>query len=352
MEEIKNKLTEEFLHERFPELWKYILPEYVTDVDYNCGHLWISTTDEIPHNANDESITESYMRNVAKTIALCTGKNFTEKDHILCADTETLRVTCVHESVSGGLVSVNMRKEDAELRFTMESAIKEGFCDLNTFHFIKNCVFAGVNLTFCGNPGAGKTECLKNFSSYIPNHEKVIPIEDVSELHYHKINPLHNCIEMKVGIAGYQECIDKALRMNPTWILFGEALGEIVKYLLQCWTNGVSTMCTLHVNDARSIPDKMVNSIGISQNIEHVFNQVYDNVGIAVLLKKKILPGGKIKRYIDQVCLYYRLSEKNHCELIVEDGNLYPERVPEHFQKKIEQQIGRNIFSSGEEEMV
>lgn len=339
-------ITEHFLQERFPELWKYVSPANVTDVDYNCGNLWLSTTDRITHKIEDSAITENYMRNVAKSIGIYTGKSFNAQDNMLCVDTDTLRVTCVHESVSNNMVSTCLRKELAGLRFTMEEAITEGFCEENTFYLLRNCVLAGFNFTFCGIPGTGKTETLKNLSSYIPPYEKVITIEDVGEIHYAKINPNHNCIELKIGLAGYDECINKALRMNPSWILFGEALGKNAQYLLECWSNGVATMSTLHVNDARNIPDKIVNSLGIKHDTERIMNQVHNDVGIAVLLKKKNMSDQQVKRYIDQICFYYRQDETNGKALIVEDGILYPERIPDFIQHKIERETGRPMFSS------
>lgn len=343
---MKQNINEQFLADRFPELWKYLSPSEVTDVDYNCGNLWVSTTDKVTEKIEDASITESYMRNVAKTIGICTGKSFNATDNLLCVDTDTLRVTCVHESVSNDSVSACLRKENAGLRFTMEQAIDEGFCDENTFHLLINCVLAGFNFTFCGVPGTGKTEILKHLSSYIPGHEKVITIEDVGEIHYSKINPNHNCIELKVGLTSYEECITNALRMNPSWIIFGEALGRNTQQLLECWSNGVATMSTLHVSDARNIPDKIVNALGIKQDTERVMNQVHNDVGIAVLLKKTVSKDNQIKRYIDQICFYFRQDGINGKALVLENGVLYPKRVPAFVQARIEKEVRRTLFSS------
>lgn len=340
----KKELKEEQLQERFPELWNYVSPKEVTDIDYNCGNLWISKTNEATQRIYDELITEEYMRNVAKSIALFSGRTFNEKVNRLCVDTESLRVTCVHETVSSGQISVCLRKEVAELRFTMDEAIRDGFCSQETFNMLINFVLYGINMTFCGVPGTGKTETLKNISGYIPLEDKVISIEDVSEIHYALINPEHNCVEMKIGEDGYERCIIDALRMNPQWILFGESLGKNAQSLMECWSNGVYTMSTLHVNDARNIPDKIVNALGMKIDTERVINQVHNDVGIAVLLKKKNTGKNQIKRYVDQICIYYRHENKNGTALVVEDGILYKERIPEFMRKRVEKELGRNIF--------
>ena len=341
----EQELKEEKLMKRFPELWKYVSPQEVTDIDFNCGNLWISKTNEATQQIQDELITEKYMQNVAQSLALFSGKAFNAKDNRLCIDTESLRVTCVHESVSNGQISVCLRKEVAELRFTMDEAIEDGFCSRETFHMLINFVLYGTNMTFCGVPGTGKTETLKNISGYIPKEDKVISIEDVSEIHYALINPNHNCVEMKIGADGYERCIIDALRMNPQWILFGESLGKNTQFLMECWSNGVSTMSTLHVNDARNIPDKIVNALGLKIDTERVVNQVHNDVGIAVLLKKTRVGKTGLKRYIDQVCIYYRHENVNGMALVVEDGVLHKDRIPNFTRKRVEKELKRDIFS-------
>lgn len=341
------EIREENLNRDFPELWAYVCPKEVTDIDFNCGHLWISTTGESTRQIEDAAITEDYMRNVAKKIALLSGVSFNAKQNRLSVDTESLRVTCIHESVANGHISVCLRKERAELRFTMEQAVLDGFCQTETFYMLVNFMRIGMNMTFCGNPGSGKTETLKNISSYIPAHEKVITIEDVSEIHYAAINPNHNCVEMKIGSDGYERCIIDALRMNPQWILFGESLGKNTQYLMECWSNGVNTMSTLHVSDTRNIPDKIVNALGMKTETERVINQVHNDVGIAVLLKKKTDEKKNVKRYIEQVCIFFRNDGQNGQALMVEDGVLYPERIPNHIRKKAQKELGHDMFTYG-----
>ena len=55
---MKQTINEQFLAERFPELWRYLSSENVTDLDYNCGNLWVSTTDKITEKIEDASINE------------------------------------------------------------------------------------------------------------------------------------------------------------------------------------------------------------------------------------------------------------------------------------------------------
>lgn len=339
-------ISEKFLEEYFPELWKYVEPDRVTDVDFNCGNLWISTIDAITYRVEDEEITEDYMRKVAHSIAVRTGKPFNEIKNRMYVATETLRVSCVHEIVAYGQISMCLRKETAELRFTEQEAVGSGFCSQETYNLLRNCILAHKNVTVCGIPHAGKTETVKKFSGYIPEHEKVITVEDVAELHYSKIYPTHNCVEMNVGDGGFRQCINDSLRMNPSWIIFAESIGENTALLLETWSNGVSTLSTTHVNDTRDIPDKIINSSDLTMDSERVTNQVYKNLGVAVLMKKKTVEGNKIQRYIDQLTFYYKKDRKNGYAMVVKDGELHPDKLPDFIREEIEREIGRDVFSA------
>lgn len=339
-------ISEQFIEQNYPELWKYIEADEVTDVDFNCGNLWISTVDAITYKAEDKNITEQYMRQVAKSISTHTGIPFNATTNRMFVSTEILRVTCIHESVSYGQISICLRKEIAELRFTEQEAIQKGFCSQETYNLLRNCILAHKNVNVCGIPHTGKTETVKKFSGYIPLHEKVITVEDVAELHYSKIYPMHNCVELKTGADGFRQCINDSLRMNPSWIIFGEAIGGNTAFLLETWSNGVSTISTTHTNDTRDIADKVINSADLKMDSERVTNQVYKNLGVAVLMKKKIIDGEKINRYIDQLTFYYRKNGKNGLAMVVKDGVLYPEKMPDFIREEIETEIGRDVFSA------
>lgn len=115
---------------------------------------------------------------------------------------------------------------------------------------------------FCGMPGIGKTECVKFFSQYVPGNERVITIEDTMEIRYSVTNPGKDCIEMRVNDRfDYADAIKASLRLNPKWIMLSEARSKEVKYLLEGWSTGVRGMTTLHTDDVRNIPDRILNML-------------------------------------------------------------------------------------------
>ena len=109
-------------------------------------------------------------------------------------------------------------------------------------------------------------------------------------------------------------------------------------------------MTTLHVEDVRDIPDRILNMLDNQQNSERVINQIYNNAGVGVLLQEVELGNGKTRHMIGQVGFYYRENGKNQMALVVEDGILHSERIPEFMRNKIEKRIGRDLFSLEKED--
>ena len=264
------------------------------------------------------------------------------------ADTQTLRITCLHKSQSkSGLTNVNIRKSNGGLRISREIALAKGYCEVETMNMLENCVRAHLSIVFCGLPASGKTEGLKLFASVIPKYEKVISIEDVAELHYPLVNRGASCAELLVFNKDYTLPLETALRMNAARIIMGELRGENdMKAFLECASNGIPIMTTTHTNDATMFPDRGINML--HEGAKGVLNSLYTYVNVSVLLKLKRLANGEIRRYIDQVCFFTRdaESDKNIAVLVVEDGTLYKDRVPERMRTRIEEELGYEMFSA------
>lgn len=344
------RISEKSGEKSFRALWKYVSDDTITDIEFDSGKLWIKRVNRIRERVWDEEITVEFMENFADRLGNSSGKNFNPVQAFLCSDTTTLRITCVHPNVSISGISVCIRKSLPILRFNRESAIEEGYCQEETMNLLINCVLARLNITYGGEPGKGKTESGKFFSGFIPDYLKVITIEDVPEWHFSKLYPKKSAIELKTNGKDYTEILATALRLNPSWIFFAESRSREVKYLLESWSNGIPTMTTLHVEDVRDIPDRILNMLDNQQNSERVINQIYNNAGVGVLLQEVELGGGKTRHMIGQIGFYYREEGKNHMALVVEDGILHPERIPKFMRNKIEKRIGRDLFSSVKED--
>ena len=341
------RLKDEDIQRNFPEIWKYLEGDDVTDLDFNCGNIWQSKVSRLPQKIENPLLSEAYWEKFSALVGKSVNCNFNPQEHTAMADTQTLRITCLHKSQSrSGLTNVNIRKSHGGLRINREIALENGYCQEQTMNLLENCVRLHKSMVFCGLPSAGKTEGLKLFAKAIPQHEKVITIEDVAEIHYPIVNPGASCAELKVEAGNYKIPMETALRMNARRILMGEIRGgNDMQAFLECVSNGIPIMTTTHTKDARSFPDRGVHMLQGKQEPQRILDALHVYMDVSVLLKLKTEADGRIRRYIDQVCFFSQEEKKNQSILVVEDGKLYQDRLPQRIRERMSIELGRDVFA-------
>jgi pilus assembly protein CpaF len=132
--------------------------------------------------------------------------------------------------------------------------------------FLSACVEARLNIVISGGTGSGKTTFLNCLSRFIPEHERVVTIEDTAELQIQ----LEDVVRMETrppniegkGAITQRQLLMTALRLRPDRILLGEARGGEALDMLQAMGTGVEgSMTTVHANspaDAFSRLETMV----------------------------------------------------------------------------------------------
>ncbi len=322
--------------EQFGVFWKYLKIPEVTDVDYNGKELWITHLKKGRYRAEEE-ITETFISAFTHHISNCVNKQFNNANKILEADTKELRISILHDSVAASGISICIRKSPALVRNTVDSMVAGGFCPEKILHLLINCVQAKMNFIFGGEPGAGKTECAKFFMQFIPKEERVITIEDSLEIHYGDINPGADAVELRIS-AGftYTDAIKACLRQNPRWLMLSEARSVEVTSLLEQWSTGVNGFTTIHLDDLRKLPDRIQNMMDNVNDADRMENRIYRYVNVGILIRRMELPDGTIRRYMDQMCFYAREAGENKIYLLMKDGELISEEIPQDIIKKLE----------------
>lgn len=334
--------------EDFGEFIPFIQDKNVTDIDYNGYSLWITDLKRGRYKS-DVELTETFLLSFARRIADYVNKQFNQVENVLEAQTDNLRITITHQSISVTGVSIEIRKALPETRHTIESMVTSGYCELPILNLLINCVKARMNFVFCGEPGVGKTECGKFFAQFIPKNDRIITLEDNLEMHLHEIYPEKDVVELLVNDSfGYQEAIAHCLRKHPNWIILSETRGEEAKYLLQQWSSGLRGFTTLHVDDLRNLPDRYMNMIGKAKDAERLENAIYEYISFGVQIRQRINEDGRIKRYMDQVAIYDRSHGKNTVHLIVNDGQIISEEIPERILWKLKKEGINEPFKADE----
>lgn len=320
--------------EQFGVFWKYLENPDVTDVDFNGSALWITDLEKGRYRAEEE-VTPQFVTEFTHNIANCVNKNFNSANKVLEADTKELRISLLHESVTASGTSICIRKSPCIIRNTIQGMIEKEYCHREILHLLINCVLAKMNFVFGGEPGSGKTECAKFFMQFIPKSERVVSMEDSYEIHYAEINPGADSVEMRVmGDFTYTDAIKASLRQNPNWLVLSEARSVEVTSLMEQWSTGVNGFTTIHIDDMRKLPDRILNMMNNVNDAARLENRIYKYVNIGILIRKVKGPDGKIRRYMDQLCVYSRENHKNHAHMLVEDGEIVSKELPAEILKK------------------
>jgi pilus assembly protein CpaF len=320
----------------FGPLWPYIVDDSVTDIDWDGDSLWIEYAKGTKQPVSVAGIDDRFVNNFTQFVANHVARPFNQVENTLSAETETLRITVAHESLVTSGRCFSIRKSMPRLRFGAAQALEEAYCPAELMHFLVNCVAIRQNFAFCGEPGHGKTECAKFFSTFIRPADKVITIEDTLEWHYKYINPGKRADEIKVNSnEDYVKAIKLALRLNPTWLMLSEARSTEVRYLIEGWTTGVCGMTTLHTSDVRNIPDRVVNMMGEGIDPVRMINNIYSNLNVGVLLEKNTDANGNVSRKITQAAVFERIGNQNVCTMLMENGRFDPSAIPESVREKM-----------------
>lgn len=329
--------TEEY----FGPLYPYIKNEKITDIDISNGMVFITDSSNQRTRCREIRITDEFLEIFVQRVANTVSKSFNKDVPVLEAETDRLRLTIVHPSVSLGGISVSIRKTPVIQRITEANIVSSGYMSREIYELIRALVRAHMNIVFCGEPGVGKTECAKFFSQYIPKDERVITIEDNPEWHYSILNPGHDSVELRINDRmDYTKAIKTCLRLNPKWMMLSEARSTEVLRLIEGFSTGVHGMTTLHTDDVTKIPDRMVNMAGTISNEKRFLNNVYSFIDVGILIRKKMVKDsyGREKkiRYLDEMCFFLHDETGNRAELCVKNGALTENPIPEEIIRKME----------------
>jgi pilus assembly protein CpaF len=158
------------------------------------------------------------------------------------------------------------------------------------FDFLKACVEARLNVFVSGGTGSGKTTTLNVLSSFIPNDERIVTIEDAAELqlrqeHVVTLESRPPNIEGK-GAIPIRELVRNSLRMRPDRIIVGECrAGEALDMLQAMNTGHDGSMSTGHSNSPRDMLSRletMVLMAGMDLPLRAIREQIASAVDLIV----------------------------------------------------------------------
>jgi pilus assembly protein CpaF len=164
---------------------------------------------------------------------------------------------------------------------------------------LEGAIKARLNMIISGGTGSGKTTLLNTLSSFIPNTDRIITIEDAAELqlqqdHVVRLETRPPNIEGKGAISA-TDLVKNALRMRPERIIIGECRGPESLDMLQAMNTGhEGSLTTIHANtprDAIARLETMIMMAGFELPVKAMRQQIASAVDIIIQANR--LQGGK-----------------------------------------------------------
>jgi pilus assembly protein CpaF len=199
------------------------------------------------------------------------------------------RVNAVIRPISlvGPCLSIRKFKKEG---ITVEDMIRYGTLNREMAEFISACVRARLNIVVSGGTGSGKTTTLNALSSFIPEDERIITVENAAELqlrqeHVVTLESRPPNVEGK-GEITIRDLVINCLRMRPERIVVGECRGGEALEMLQAMNTGHDgSMTTLHANtprDAIARIETMVLMAGMDLPVRAIREQIASAVNLIV----------------------------------------------------------------------
>ncbi|MCS7223413.1 MAG: CpaF family protein [Armatimonadetes bacterium] len=208
---------------------------------------------------------EHIMR-IIERILLPLGKRVDERVPMVDArlfDGSRVNIVIPPVALNGPVVTI---RKFAREPFTVQDLISFGTFTPEVAQFFQAAVQGRLNIIVSGGTGSGKTTTLNVLSSFIPNDERIVTIEDTAELqlrqeHVVRLEARPPNIE-GAGEVTIRDLVRNALRMRPDRIIVGECRGGEAFDMLQAMNTGhEGGMTTIHANNPREALARLSNMV-------------------------------------------------------------------------------------------
>ncbi len=206
-------------------------------------------------------------------------------------------------STKGPIITIRKFKKEMT---SADDMIRIGSMTPYMATFLEAAVKGKCNIIICGGTGSGKTTLLNILSSFIPDNERIITIEDAAELKLEK----EHVISLETRVTNYdnegeitiRDLVINALRMRPDRIIVGEVRGKEAFDMLQAMNTGhEGSLTTLHANGAKDALNRletMVLMSGLDIPIKAIREYIVSAIDLVVNIER--MNDGK--RKVTSIC--------------------------------------------------
>ncbi|NQU09454.1 CpaF family protein [bacterium] len=245
---------------------------------------------------------DEHIRHVIDKIVTPLGRRVDESSPMVDArlpDGSRVNAIIHPLSLNGPVLTIRKFSVDP---YTVEDLIGFGSLTQGMAGFLAACVKVKLNILVSGGSGAGKTTLLNVLSSFIPEGERIVSIEDAAELKLHqphvvRLESRPPNIEGR-GEVKIRALVRNSLRMRPDRIIVGEVRGGEALDMLQAMNTGhEGSISTIHANtprDALSRLETMVMMAGMDLPSRAIREQVGSAIHLIVQIGRLSDGGRKV----------------------------------------------------------
>ncbi len=237
---------------------------------------------------------ERHLRTIIERIIAPLGRRIDESSPMVDARLpDGSRVNAIIEPLALDGSTLTIRRFGTK-RLGMDDLVRFGSIVPEATALLRAMVEARLNVVVSGGTGSGKTTFLNIMSNYIPNHERIVTIEDAAELmlnqeHVVRLESRPANIEGR-GAVIIRDLVKNSLRMRPDRIVVGECRsGEALDMLQAMNTGHDGSMTTLHANtprDALARMETLVLMAGFDLPVRAIREQIASAVDAVVQIER------------------------------------------------------------------
>jgi len=242
-----------------------------------------------------------HLRKIIDKIVSAVGRRIDESSPMVDArlpDGSRVNVIIPPLALDGSVLSIRRFSKDP---LEMSDLITLRTLTPEVGEVLKGIVKAKLNVLISGGTGSGKTTLLNVLSRFIPNHERIVTIEDAAELqlqqeHTVRLETRPPNIEGK-GEVTQRELVKNCLRMRPDRIILGEVRGQEAFDMLQAMNTGhEGSLTTIHANSPRDALMRLETMVAMTgMEIPNEFLRRYISSALDIIIQEARLADGTRK---------------------------------------------------------
>jgi len=292
----RQRLVDDIMHDvvGLGPIDRFLADPTVTEVMVNgTGFIFVERRGVI-EQTDARFLSDDHLRRVIERIVAQVGRRIDESSPMVdarLADGSRVNAVIPPLSVDGPMVTIRKFSRDP---LQVHDLVGLGTLTPALADFIAACVHSGLNVLVSGGTGTGKTTMLNVLSSFVPETERIVTIEDAVELqlrqrHVVRLESRPSNIEGR-GEVTIRDLVRNSLRMRPDRIIVGEVRGPEALDMLQAMNTGHDgSLSTIHANsprDALARLETMVLMAGLDLPSRAIREQVSSALHLIVQLQR------------------------------------------------------------------